>query len=412
MIMYLIISKQDYPRYMDDRLVAKSIMEKHWQPLPEFTVPNSRVYPWMWLWDSCFHSIIWGHLGDQRCVSELRSVLDQQHQSGFIPHMGYQTEPEQSLDLWGVEGHSTITQPPMFGHALRQLKELGFEVMSLADKVRSGLTYFYQHRITKDGLIEILHPWESGADDSPRWTRWQPDPFDRAAWGEIKQTLVRALHVENGEATNSHAFRVVSAGFNALVAWNTLEAAAATGDDHLRSIGYDLSRAIDQHLWDDKVGTWIDRDSDGVVTSKILTVDSLLPILVTTNEDHQQRALAHLAHGLPFGPAGVDPNEPCYDPSGYWRGAAWPQLTYLLWRAAQRIGADAQAVSLSRMLRDGARQSGFSEYWNPATGEGLGARPQSWACLSIVASFDSTVSGPEDNPCSWPQISSAARYST
>jgi hypothetical protein len=359
-------------------------MEKHWQPLPKFTIPNSKVYPWMWLWDSCFHSIIWGYLGDQRCVSELQSVLDQQRQSGFVPHMGYQTEPEQSLDLWGVEGHSTITQPPMFGHALRQLKELGFDVTSLADKVRSGLTYFYQHRITKDGLIVILHPWESGADDSPRWSRWQPNPFDRAAWGKIKQDLVRDLRVEDEEATDSHAFRVVSAGFNALVAWNTLEAAAVTGDDHLRSIGYDLARAIDQHLWDDKVGTWIDRDSDGVVTSKILTVDSLLPILVTTNEGHQQRALAHLAHELPFGPAGVDPSEPCYDPSGYWRGAAWPQLTYLLWRAAQRIGADAQAVSLSRMLRDGARQSGFAEYWNPATGEGLGARPQSWTCLSIV----------------------------
>ena len=36
--------------------------------------------------------------------------------------------------------------------------------------------------------------------------------------------------------------------------------------------------------------------------------------------------------------------------------------------------------------------SGFAEYWNPDTGAGLGARPQSWTCLAAV------VSGAEPGP--------------
>ena len=38
-------------------------MERHWRA-DGHTVPNADVYPWQWLWDSCFHALIWQELGD------------------------------------------------------------------------------------------------------------------------------------------------------------------------------------------------------------------------------------------------------------------------------------------------------------------------------------------------------------
>src|SRR6516162_10885179 len=65
--------------------IAAGVMELHWQPYFEFTVPNTQTYPWFWLWDSCFHSIIWDSLGDDRAGRELRTVFDYQAPSGFVP---------------------------------------------------------------------------------------------------------------------------------------------------------------------------------------------------------------------------------------------------------------------------------------------------------------------------------------
>ncbi len=54
--------------------------------------------------------------------------------------MGYQTSPTRSLALWHAPGRSDITQPPMYGHALRVLAERGFAVEHLHDAATAGLS--------------------------------------------------------------------------------------------------------------------------------------------------------------------------------------------------------------------------------------------------------------------------------
>ena len=84
-------------------------------------------------------------------------------------------------------------------------------------------------------------------------------------------------------------------------------------------------------------------------------------------------------------PGGVHRDEPTFEPTTYWRGPAWPQLTYLLWVAADRRRPIAAAADdLAGRLVAGARRSGLAEYWHPDTGAGLGAVPQSWAALAAV----------------------------
>jgi hypothetical protein len=372
---------------MADR--ARRVMEGHWREEFGFTVPHASVYPWLWLWDSCFHSIIWAALGEgERAQRELTAVFAAQTPSGFVPHMNYFTDPECHQSFWGIHGVSTITQPPLYGHALAVLSGTGLDVDHLVEPVTAAFHHLFERRATPCGLLRVVHPWENGTDDSPRWERWQTRPFDRRAWWETKGRLVEALQLEDGAAVGSDAFAVCPAGWNALVAWNAAEAAAVTGDVALASVARELAASLDRVCWNDELGTWADVTPEGGPTSAIRTADGLLGVLVTSDRGRVGRVLDALVdpsqYGLPFGPAGVHPAEPSYDPDGYWRGGSWPPLDYLLRTAADRREYPLHAAWFDDALIAGASASGMAEYHHPQTGAGLGARPQSWAALAAV----------------------------
>ena len=104
---------------------VRAVLDAHWMH-EGYAAPNSQVYPWQWLWDSCFHSIIWVELGEpNRAIVELTSALSTQDAGGFIPHMNYVRDPGFHRSFWGRSGSSCITQPPMFGHAVAVLHRRG-----------------------------------------------------------------------------------------------------------------------------------------------------------------------------------------------------------------------------------------------------------------------------------------------
>jgi hypothetical protein len=373
----------------DEALVARSraVMEDHWRPERRSSVPNEAVYPWAWLWDSCFHAIIWDALDDDRAAVELGSVFEAQTASGFVPHMRYTSDPAASEELWGRRGASTITQPPMYGHAIAVLHRHGRDVGPLLEPATRGLRHLFESRRAPCGLLRILHPWESGVDDHPRWAAWQPHPWDRAAWAPIKSQLVRDLVVADWEAVASDVFDVCSAGFNALAAWNAFELVSVTGDERLRASALEVAGVLGE-TWDPEGVTWRDVAPSGRPGSALRTLDALLPALVVTDPGRAAAAIASAldpsAFGFPFGPAGVHCDEPSFAPDSYGRGSAWPHLTYLLWAAARDRGRPADASSLARLLVAGATRSGLAEHWDPRDGAPLGARPQSWTALAAV----------------------------
>src|SRR5262245_33918200 len=107
---------------------VREVMNAHWQP-EGYTVPNATTYRFAWLWDSCFHSIIWAELGDEeRARRELAHVFrTQDDATGFVPHIDYERDPEHLKAFWGRSGRSSVTQPPMYGHAIAELRRRGIE---------------------------------------------------------------------------------------------------------------------------------------------------------------------------------------------------------------------------------------------------------------------------------------------
>lgn len=360
-----------------------------------YTAPNTDVYPWLWLWDSCFHALIWDALGDtDRAIREVTVALSTIDSAGFVAHMGYQRNPQRAVELWGRAGASSITQPPIYGHALAEFARRGHELSDtlLADATR-GLWFLLDSRQRIDGLVCVVHPWETGCDDSPRWDDYCPgDGFDLARWRSHKVVLIESIERGPvGEPLFNPAFPVSSVGFNALIAWNALELASVTGDNDLRSAARQLSDRLDEQF-DHELGTWV--DVGPAASGRARTADSLLPLLTTTDAALRRQAVAALAsgggHATRFGPRGVHVDESTHDPGTYWRGPVWPQLSYLLWVALDRAGEAEVAEQVRAATVDGAIASGLAEYWNGDTGEGLGAIPQSWTGLAVLLDDAST----------------------
>lgn len=365
------------------REAVVAMLSGHWRD-GGYTVPHSSVYPWQWLWDSCFHALLWAELGDEdRAVAELANLLAGQDELGFVPHMTYHGDPGAGAAFWGRTGSSSITQPPLYGHAVAELVRRGITVPEVVvDRAASGLGFLLAHRArTVDGLITVVHPWETGCDDSPRWDGWCPGGYEPARFRQVKGELLATVErAESGAPLANPAFAVASAGFNALVAWNALELATVVDDERLVAAATELAEALDRR-WDPDRVTWTD---DGPHASgRVRTADALLVGLVAPRPEAFTALADPRGLGGAYGPAGTDRREPTHDPDAYWRGPVWPQLTYLLQRAALAAG-DPVAATLAEGLRAGATTSGLAEYWNPDTGAAGGAVPQSWAGLALL----------------------------
>ena len=385
-------SDEAHARLSTLEATARSVLDAAWRDDPAgggFCVPNPTTYPWQWLWDSCFHAVIWGHLGDDRALVEVSTAMSAIDDEGFVPHVRYASGTNPHATFWGRRASSSITQPPMYGHALAELARLGMEAAPVVvDQAAAGLRWLLrERRRSPGGLVELCHPWESGCDDSPRWDDLCPGGWSDRGWYDRKGTLLSSIHRSPGGAPLwNDDVAIGSAGFSALVAFNARELAPLANADDLITAADELVEAIDDR-WDDELRTWVDDGSTADGSGRVRTHDALLPALVTARSVDAPCAelLDPVAFGAPFGPTSVHRAERAFDARRYWRGSSWPQLTYLSWVAATSSATTAAATALGDELVAGAAASGWSEHWVADTGEGLGAAPQSWTGLAFIA---------------------------
>jgi hypothetical protein len=371
---------------------ARAVLDAAWRVDGElgFCVPNPTRYPWQWLWDSCFHAVVWAHLGDERAGLELAAALADQDDDGFVPHIRYAGGPAPHAAFWGRPATSSITQPPMYGHALSVVVAAGLPVPEeVVARAGRGLAFLLRtRRRSPGGLVELCHPWESGCDDSPRWDAVLREPWTPARWRAAKGDLLEPIERSAGGApVHNPAFAVGGVGFSALVAWNALELAGVTGDERLAAEARELAEAVDAR-WDPELRTWVDDGPTAASSGRVRTHDALLPLLLVDRPEARAQLTDRSALGARFGPAQVHREEPAFDPTAYWRGSAWPQLTYLSWRAARWAGAGGSAASFQNSLMSAVVVNGFAEHWEPDSGAALGAAPQSWSALAAVVASD------------------------
>lgn len=368
-----------------------------------FTRPAPMVYEHQWLWDSAFHAIIYRWFDPAMARDELLSDVAHQLTSGddegMIPHMSYWRGG--GTELWGNESHSIITQPPIIGTAARLVYERTADLDLLQALYPPLVRYheWFDRRRDPDGdhLISILHPWESW-DASPRWDKLLGlKPFSHESGRQARMALAARIREYNGDAValaRDGYFHVEPVDVNAIRAAD-LEAlafiAAEVGDSDNAQQWQDKAKAVQRAVSSKLIGNEGDSPHD-------LAGEEETPIRVESTSDFialfggcatpQQaewlvKRLQDSRYWTPYPIPTTPTNSADFAPDVYWRGNVWMQVNWLVYMGLKRSGYHALARDLAARSLQLVEENGFWEFFDPLTGTGGGASPQSWTALVL-----------------------------
>src|SRR3712207_3173526 len=166
---------------------AKLVLDFNWTG--EYTMPGPRLYPHQWSWDSALIAIGYAHYNQERATRELTHLLDAQWKNGLLPQIVFNPRFGRyfpGIDFWhayespNAPTHvrtSGIVQPPVHATAVLRVYErakdhsgaLAF-LEHAFPKLAAWHDYLYRERDPEgEGLVYVRHPWESGMDNSPMW---------------------------------------------------------------------------------------------------------------------------------------------------------------------------------------------------------------------------------------------------
>jgi hypothetical protein len=414
--------------------LATAVLERNWKG--SHTLPATGLYPHQWSWDSGFIAIGLRHISPRRAGQELDALFAGQWADGRIPQIVFDPHRDQDYSpgasFWqsrsidqapdDVETAGLI-QPPNHAWAVWKIHQ-----SDPAESRRRGflaraypkLVAWHRYLATKrdrggNGLAAIVHPWESGTDNSPLWDdalAYVPStaqtPFERPDllhadsserpsdrdYGKYFWLAERYRDHQCDDADADYPFLVEDPLFNALHAVSELALARIAGELGLEPSVHveratEITEALEQ-LWDDELGCYVARD---VTTGRLIrkaTINGLIPLLVP-GLPRAAELLDTLTGPRFLGSGAV--LVPSYDatagdmqPSLYWRGPAWFNMAWLMAIAANEAGDTQTATTLSESLQDLAVRHNFPEYVNPWTGRPHGTQAFSWtAALAIDA---------------------------
>ncbi|MDA3038322.1 MAG: trehalase family glycosidase [Actinomycetota bacterium] len=404
-----------------------------------YTVPNPTIYPFQWNWDSCFTALGLHAIDPARGWRELVTLTEHQWVDGMIPHIVFHRDDDRYFPgpaIWAT-GHqspkaslgvltSGITQPPVLGLVLETLsnrsdlddptlRPIARRLVAAADRWHR---WFVDHRDPdRQGLVAIIHPWEAGRDNAADWDDAlqvvgtdqllpyrrcdtehaeaveRPTDADYDRFISLLQTF-RSRDWRQSELHDASPFRMVDPGFNACLIASDLalgRVAARLGDADVAARATRRARsktaALDR-LWHPGLGQFVcwdrivDRRSDNA------SVAGLLPLLALSAADPRSAMLATRIERwmdvAPFGLASQDPTSKVFDPVRYWRGPSWLVVNWLIVKSLLDQGRHDLAERLIESSLALVATSGFREYFDPTTGDGLGGDGFSWTAAMTL----------------------------
>jgi glycogen debranching enzyme len=389
-----------------------------------YTVPNGRVYPFQWNWDSAFVALGFATFDQDRAWTEIETLFKAQWDDGFLPHIvfwkddpGYFPGP----DVWSAGKSprtSGITQPPVAASVVRILWEAAdqaafrFRLEALFPKLMAWHRWFHRFRDPdRKGVVVATHPWETGRDNSAEWDG-PASAVDVSGVGEYQRRDTSHLDqsmrptkldydrylalVQFGRATGwDHAriaaenpFRVADVGMTMiLLRANRDLLALARALDRPREAeeiqGWlDLAPAAGDYLWDPELGAYSSRD---VITGRscgALTSASFLSFYGDVRDPARDKAmLAHaerIAGQVDRLMPSLDPADPRFEPLRYWRGPVWAVVNYLVGTGFAHAGHADWGERVRRDTGELIRATGFHEAYNPITSAPSGGDDFSW----------------------------------
>ncbi len=224
--------------------------------------------------------------------------------------------------------------------------------------------------------------WESGQDDLPNW--------DDASWVSETETFdLESVDLNSLLALDFECLRRIAAILD------LPEKAAEYG-----SLYDSLSLAINERLWDQDSGMYLDRLWDGRFTKR-MAASNFYPLLAgIAPPDRAKQMLATLFDEQKFWGQYVLPSvsrdDPAFSDQQYWRGTIWPPTNYLVYQGLKRYRFDEAAAALaersvSLILESWRSSQVCRENYDSRTGEGGGQKYQSWGPLFALTGIEEFI---------------------
>jgi hypothetical protein len=396
-----------------------------------YTVPTSSgLYPAQWNWDSCLVAMGFAQFDEGRAWQEIETLFSGQWPDGMVPHIIFHGDdssyfPNSSVWRGGPSKRSSgITQPPVAATVVRYLAErFGFEhtlahLQTLVPKLLDWHRWFYRARDPEgSGFVAVIHPWESGMDNSPIWDASlavvPPGPSVaklrkdttfadvavRPTSAEYDRyiNLVMMYRNENydeGRLYDIAPFRVCDVGFNSILLRANRDLRfllESMGDEQgVLEVDSMIARSCDalERAWDENDAHFYSFDSISRRYIPKPGIAGLLPLYADPEVSRRhpeiiariKKWLGDVKYGVPS----FEPGRPEFESKRYWRGPVWLVVNWMLMTGLRENGYEELARRVRKDSLDVVEKSGFHEYFDPLTGEGLGGTDFSWTAAMVL----------------------------
>jgi glycogen debranching enzyme len=408
-----------------------------------FTKPGPHQYPHQWNWDSALIALGLSHFDLPRAQAEIRALLSGQWQDGMVPSVVYHSTPSDyfpSPGFWQIENSPSapsvpttgITQPPLLATVVRTLHARTPMTDFVADVYPALLRWHRWLHTDRDvdgsALACIIHPWESGTDDSPRWLHLfeaiHPEALPEFRRGDTRYVaaaerpnpteyerfiylidVFRKLNYAPAELLKYSPFLAQDVLFNAIL---------FRADEDLHELAVDLGQPtgeidtwldrvrlnFNNRFWDEHTGVYYDYDLRTQNPIPVNTASTFLPLFagLPSREQAQRLVEEHLLNPKEYAPDGeihhwvttTAKNESTWEARRYWRGPVWIIMNWFIMQGLRRYGYDDLVETIRQDTLGLMETSGFREYYDPRDGSGCGSTDFSWsAALALELSSDS-----------------------
>jgi hypothetical protein len=396
----------------------------------DYTIPTKGLYPFQWNWDSCLTALGLAHYDEARAWTEIETLFAHQWPDGMVPHIVFHVLNDSYFpgpEVWLTNrptDTSGITQPAVAGFAVRRLfdrakdKKLAAErARALLPKIDAWHRWFYENRDPgREGLVAIIHPWESGRDNSVDWDaafervptdgvepyvrrdtqhadpahRPTKEQYDRYIW--LVQRF-RGLGWDNSKLHEASPFQIVDPGFNAILiraCADLADLADLLGEPKIAAANRARAEkgvAAMERLWSERRGQYLclDRTTGELVDSA--SIGGLLAAFAAVPPARAAaiaRRIERLAEATAYIVPSHDPADPRFDSKRYWRGPAWLVVNYMIADGLARAGKAAVADRIRDSSLELIAESGFAEYYDPISGEPLGGGRFTWTAAMVL----------------------------
>ena len=349
-------------------LLGNIVTAPAWKPY-RGVEPSLTTYHGVWNWDAAFHAVAISQWDSRLAREQFDILFDKQLPSGALPDV-----------VWDSGGFvTTLTKPPVMAWAIAVVDHRSQDTEYLRKiypkLVRLGDFWLHDRGGAADGLFHYAGSdvgADAGWDDSIRWDDgYRTSTSDDHRLWAIDLNCYMVMH-----------YRAMAyiAGRLGLEQDRTRWIQAAD----------QLAGRINQKLWDDKIGFYVDRDRVTGKDGPALSPAGFMPLFVRIASPERAARMARLAAdpqkffpGMPV--AAYD--TPGFKSHGYWRGSEWVNVSFFALKGLQQYGYTHTAEAMrSRLLNSIARDpTTIWEYYDSRHGTGAGAKAYGWSAAFTIA---------------------------